>query len=47
LSFRMGLTLFPLFMRSDAERKEMVTDPELIEQIRKEANRLIVLLIAP
>lgn len=47
LSFRMGLTLFPLFMRSDDDRQEMVTDPELIDQIRKEANRLIMLFITP
>ncbi|MCT4657333.1 MAG: TetR/AcrR family transcriptional regulator [Cohaesibacter sp.] len=47
LSFRMGVTLFPLFMRSDEGRKEMVTDAEVIEQITQEAERLLELFINP
>jgi TetR/AcrR family transcriptional regulator len=47
LSFRMGVTLFPLFMRSDSDKKEMVTDPELIRHIKAEANRVLLHFIAP
>ena len=47
LSFRMGVTLFPLFMRSDPRKKEVVSDEELIDQIRQEANRILAIFIAP
>ncbi len=47
LSIRMGVTLFPLFMRSDAGKKEMVTDKVIIERIKVEANRLLAQFIAP
>ncbi|PLW78420.1 TetR/AcrR family transcriptional regulator [Cohaesibacter celericrescens] len=46
LSFRMGITLFPLFMRADSETKEMVKDPEVIERIKLEANRLLASFIS-
>ncbi len=47
LSFRMGVTLFPLFMRGNLERKEMVRDPEVINRIKRESNRLLSLYITP
>ena len=47
LSFRMGVTLFPLFMRGNQERKEMVRDPEVIDRIKRESNRLLSLYITP
>lgn len=47
LSFRMGITLFPLFMRSDTGKKEMVTEPLVIERIRRESHRLLESFIAP
>lgn len=47
LSFRMGVTLFPLFMRSNSSRKEMVTDPVVIEKITEESRRLLALFLKP
>lgn len=46
LSFRMGMTLFPLFMYSDSSQKDMVTDPEIINRIKLEANHLLAHFIA-
>ncbi|MCV6575365.1 MAG: TetR/AcrR family transcriptional regulator [Cohaesibacter sp.] len=47
LSFRMGITLFPLFMRSDAGQKEMVKDPIVIERIQREAHLLLSQFLKP
>lgn len=47
LSFRMGITLFPLFMRSDVGRKEMVTDTEVIERIKCESITLLHQFLQP
>lgn len=47
LSFRMGVTLFPLFMRGNSEQQEMVRDPQVIERIKRESNRLLSLYVTP
>ena len=46
LSFRMGITLFPLFMRSSPDKKEMVKDPEVIDRIKRESNHLLAQFIS-
>nr|WP_321458025.1 TetR/AcrR family transcriptional regulator [uncultured Cohaesibacter sp.] len=46
LSFRLGLTLFPLFMRLDRKGGDMVTDTEVINSIKREANFLLAHFIA-
>lgn len=47
LSFRMGITLFPLFMRSDIGRREMVTDDAVIERITRESLILLRQFLEP
>ncbi|WP_316861354.1 TetR/AcrR family transcriptional regulator [uncultured Cohaesibacter sp.] len=47
LSFRLGLTLLPLFMRLDRGGGGMVSDPEEIGRIKREANHLLAHFIAP
>ncbi|WP_119306638.1 TetR/AcrR family transcriptional regulator [Cohaesibacter haloalkalitolerans] len=46
LSFRLGLTLFPLFMRLDRNGGDMVTDREIINSIKRESNYLLAHFIA-
>ncbi|WP_319410959.1 TetR/AcrR family transcriptional regulator [uncultured Cohaesibacter sp.] len=46
LSFRLGLTLFPLFMRLDRNGGDMVTDREIISTIKREANFLLAHFIS-
>nr|WP_321526350.1 TetR/AcrR family transcriptional regulator [uncultured Cohaesibacter sp.] len=46
LSFRLGLTLFPLFMRLDRNGGDMVTDREIINSIKRESHYLLAHFIA-
>lgn len=46
LSFRLGLTLFPLFMRLDRNGGDMVTDREIIHSIKRESNFLLAHFIS-
>ena len=41
LSFRMGVTLVPLFIHSNSQRQEMVKDPEVIDRIKLEAHHML------
>ena len=46
LAFRMGVTLFPLFMRKRTNNDEMMSDPEAIERIKRESHRLLAQFIS-
>ena len=46
LSFRLGLTLFPLFMRLDRNGGDMVTDQEIIHSIKRESHFLLAHFIS-